>query len=106
MDECKGTLLYSSFFLFKLVNVISNIEGQTGSEVADVLIFMSGSNSVPSLGFPIRPNVTFIHRDRKLCTASTCDITLRLPTVHDTYEAFKEAITLSIVGNDGLGGGV
>ena len=67
-----------------------------------MLIFMSGSTS----GFPIRPNVTFIHRDRKLCTTSTCDITLRFPTVHGTYEAFKEAITLSIVGNDGFGGGV
>lgn len=67
---------------------------------------MSGCSSVPPIGFSSTPKVTFIHNDGRLCTASTCDLIIRLPTVHEVYSDFKEAITLSLIGNDGLGGGV
>ena len=41
----------------------------------------------------------------KLASASTCDLQLRIPTVHGmNYEDFKEGLILSIKGNDGFGG--
>lgn len=48
----------------------------------------------------------FLHKgDGKLATASTCDIILRLPTLHgEDYQSFKEAMIMSLKGNDGFGG--
>ena len=53
----------------------------------------------------MRPSVSFLHHKQKLSTSSTCDQALRLP-IYEDYVAFKEAMILSILGNDGLGGGV
>ena len=40
-----------------------------------------------------------------LYTSTTCDLQLRIPTVHgDNYSSFREALILSIKGNDGFGG--
>ena len=81
-------------------------EGKTECTVADVLVFFSGSNCEPPLGFTRQPKMSFLYVDAKFCTASTCDIELCLPTIHNEYEAFKEALELSFMGNDGFGGGV
>ena len=82
---------------------LCSVEGKTGCTVENVLVFFSGANCVPPLGFPRQPKVVFLD-GAVLCTSSTCDITLRLPTGHDEYESFKDAIILSIKGNDGFGG--
>ncbi len=69
----------------------------------DILTFFSGSASVPPLGFPKQPTVSFI--SGCLVTASTCDVELRIPIGHDkNYSNFKESMLLSILGNDGFGG--
>ena len=61
----------------------------------DILIFFSGASQVPPLGFEKHPTLTFLHSGR-LATASTCDLQLRIPTVHGTsYPDFREAPTLS-----------
>lgn len=67
-------------------------------------MFFSGANRVPPLGFEKQPTISFI-TDSKLASASTCDLQLRIPTVHGkNYENFKEGLILSIKGNDGFGG--
>ena len=50
--------------------------------------------------------VSFVHNpSRKLATASTCDLQLRLPVCQgDHYESFKQDMILSAKGNDGFGG--
>lgn len=68
----------------------------------DVLVFFSGSSCIPPLGFDKQPTISFNH-DGTLATASTCDLQLRLPVVHDSYEKFKEAMLLSLKGHDGFG---
>ena len=47
--------------------------------VVDVLVFMSGADQEPPFDFPYEPKVTFLYGSEKLCTASTCDLQLRLP---------------------------
>ena len=80
--------------------------GTTSCVVRDILIFCTGADRLPPLGFGRELKIVFLgHESGKLSTASTCDLTLRLPTVHgEDYESFKEAMTLSLKGNDGFGG--
>lgn len=74
--------------------------------MTDILIFFTGAERLPPLGFFSEPRIVFLGRESgKLATASTCDLTLRLPTVHgEDYESFKESMTMSLKGNDGFGG--
>ncbi len=81
-------------------------EKKIACSIADVLIFFSGASCEPPLGFPNHPKVFFLDDEDRFCTASTCDILLRLPVVYNEYEHFKEAAILSFKGNDGFGGGV
>ena len=70
----------------------------------DLFVFFSGAECIPPLGFERHPTLSFVH-DSRLASASTCDIQLRLPTIHGAgYSDFKEAMILSIKGNDGFGG--
>ena len=66
------------------------------------MVFFTGANSLPPGGFERKPTMSFIYA--KLATSSTCNLQLRLPIIHNTYNAFKDAFTLSIKGNDGFGG--
>lgn len=80
------------------------IDGDLECSLEDILIFFSGTDRVPPLGFHVQPTLAFNHGAR-LATASTCDLQLRIPTSHGiSYPNFKEAIILSIKGNDGFGG--
>ena len=69
-----------------------------------MLIFFSGASQVPPLGFDKHPAIAFNH-EGLLATASTCDLQLRLPVIHEpSYQNFRDALILSIKGNDGFGG--
>lgn len=74
--------------------------------MTDVPIFCCGAERIPPLGFGKDPKIVFLYKeDGKLATASTCDIILRLPTLHnEDYQSFKEAMIMSLKGNDGFGG--
>ena len=69
------------------------------------MVFLLGSNRVPPVGFGKTPAVVFIHDPiRKLATASTCDLQLRLLVGHGSYyESFKVDMVLSVRCNDGFG---
>lgn len=74
-------------------------------DLKDILVFTSGSDRIPPIGFAKDPSVTFLHsKSSYLPTASTCDIQLRLPTIHKEYDQFKEYFMLGIKGHDGFGG--
>ena len=66
-----------------------------------LLVFFSGADKVPAIGFPRKPELYFIDGD--LATASTCALILRLPLNPRTYDEFKSKITLSINGTDDFG---
>lgn len=52
--------------------------------------FASGALTVPTLGFPHRPQIQFLHEGNRIFPeANTCALVLRLP-LHSSYEAFKQ----------------
>ena len=55
------------------------------------------------VGFDKQPKVVFDFSDDALPTAITCDIILRLPTVHMTRDHFVESFCLALKGNIGFG---
>ena len=67
----------------------------------NILIFCTGADREPPLGFSPKPTLTFT--ESELATASTCSLRLRLPFKHSSYEVFKNKVILSLKGNDGLG---
>ena len=75
------------------------IDEEIGCTLQDVLVFFSGANRVPPLGFDKRPSLTFLHNNAKLPTASTCDIRLRIPACYTQYQNFKEAMVLGVKGH-------
>ncbi len=88
-----------------LLNLL-HAAGGVPCSLEDILVFFSGTDRVPPLGFDVHPSVTFLY-DKKLkfATASTCSLQLRLPTCQvDNYSKFKEDMILSLKGNDGFGG--
>lgn len=88
------------------LDLITNLfsDGKTGCTIGDVLVFFTGTNRVPPLGFEKAPTVSFLDQDAIFATASTCDVRLRLPTKYgDDLEGFKQALIMSVKDNDGFG---
>ena len=55
-----------------------------------ILVFFTGAESVPLLGFKDPFILRFLHgEDQKLATASTCDLILRIPTCHKNMRGLK-----------------
>ena len=71
----------------------------------DVLVFFTGADTVPVLGYERQPKLVFLEGPaERLPTASTCDLHLRIPTAHgDNLSAFKDWMELGILGNCGFG---
>ena len=62
--------------------------------------FFTGAESVPFTGFEDPFKVEFLFGEsQKWMTASTCDLVLRIPTCHNTYEQFEEHPVSSILGS-------
>ncbi|XP_022541254.2 G2/M phase-specific E3 ubiquitin-protein ligase-like [Astyanax mexicanus] len=69
--------------------------------LSDVLIFASGASTIPRLGFPVEPELHFLHlqegeAQRSYPEANTCSIILKLP-IHSTYEHFKDKMESGIL---------
>ena len=79
-------------------------EEMTVCKLDDVLIFFTGADRIPPLGFDHEAHVCFLHdQNDRFCTASTCDLELRLPCCHhENYGAFREAMVMSFYDNEGV----
>lgn len=66
----------------------------------EILIFISGADNIPPLGFPNKPTIQFLHPEdngvRIFPEANTCDVTLRLP-LHDSYVSFRDKMESGIL---------
>ena len=73
----------------------------------DFIKWMTGSKTIPPLGFPKKFSVQFVHGCAEACrcrpTVSTCDITLKIP-VHLTTEEDMREIFISAI-KDCVGSG-
>ena len=69
-----------------------------------LLIFFSGADREPPLGFPVKPNLRFItDADQLFPTASTCSLELWLPTKYTEYAPFQDAMITALMGHGGFG---
>ena len=73
----------------------------------DVMVFLTGCDTIPPLGFgDVHPGVVFDDEDR-LPTVSTCSLTLHLPhNFPADFQEFKENMDLVILGSQGFFGTV
>ena len=87
-------LLTSLFFLE------CECDGCTGVKLADLLVFFSGCEKEPVLGFDHRPELCF--REGNLATTSTCAPSLSIPYQHASYDDFKHYMSLSLQNYEGF----
>ena len=83
-------------------------QGDQGSPtLQDVMVFLTGCDSVPPLGFgDVKPSILFTD-DALLPTVSTCSLTLRFPRNFPTdFQQFKDKMELVILGSQGFFGTV
>ncbi|XP_056441184.1 G2/M phase-specific E3 ubiquitin-protein ligase-like [Gadus chalcogrammus] len=69
-------------------------DGDTSLTLGAVLAFATGLKRIPAVGFPIGPQLEFLHEEdgpALFPTANTCSLVLRLP-VYPEYNRFKEAM--------------
>lgn len=89
-------------YVLKLYTYIIVYLAEEGAEckLADILVFFTGADAIPPLGFDETPELVFLDDPHSvLPTASTCDLQLRIPTAHgDNYEEFKQWMTIGILG--------
>lgn len=66
-----------------------------------VLVFFTGADSVPPLGYP----TAFLrfHDDSDFPTASTCAISLTLPIKHEHFTDFKRSMDIALSMHGGFG---
>lgn len=68
--------MFGSFFCFFCL-----VDGSTELQFEDLLIFVTGSDEVPPLGFPNKPTINFYDQEpgqRRLPYTSTCMLCLYL----------------------------
>ncbi|MBN3294428.1 G2E3 ligase, partial [Polypterus senegalus] len=68
----------------------------------EILIFATGSDSVPPLGFFPEPSLEFLHCKSKFPLANTCDCILRIPLTNN-YTNFKNNMNFGIRNSPGFG---
>ena len=68
-----------------------------------ILAFFTGAEAIPSTGFQPPPTLRFSHSN-VLPTASTCAVSLTLPTCyHDKPDTFRQKMVFAITHHGGFG---
>uniref|UniRef100_A0A8B9JEN5 HECT domain-containing protein n=1 Tax=Astyanax mexicanus TaxID=7994 RepID=A0A8B9JEN5_ASTMX len=97
-------LLVAMYMILHFIYIFLSYVIEGGSyplTLSDVLIFASGASTIPRLGFPVEPELHFLHlqegeAQRSYPEANTCSIILKLP-IHSTYEHFKDKMESGIL---------
>lgn len=84
---------------------IAPLVSLTGVSLQDILVFATGTNDEPALGFYPEPAVDFLqtHPDCALPRSSTCENVIRIPTIHLTFEQFCDRMSFGIKNSPGFG---
>ena len=99
IEECsEGTCIYLFFYL--IVHHTHSQEPQMAVRCGIFGRFFTGSSFIPPQGFGKKCQITFLVDDSPLPTASTCELEIRLPTVHgENYTSFKKSLVLGFKGH-------
>ena len=88
-----------------IIGLFYSVAG-TESEISpsSVLSFVTGSPTIPPMGFDRTINIHFIDdKSKTLPTASTCSLVLRLPLALVEYQQFKQMMDFAIQNTIGFG---
>ena len=80
--------------------------GQHPISLEDILIFWTGADKVPALGFPTKLTLSFYEmgKDGRLPTASTCSTNLMLPyDIESQEDRFTRMMVRAIQESQGFG---
>lgn len=67
-------------------------DGEHPIRLENIMVFASGADTIPVLGFPTHPSLGFIHEHgRRYPEANTCLIKLKLP-IHRNYEEDRKSV--------------
>lgn len=106
LEECEGNFHPCISKSCNIYTCTVTADGKVYTEAGlqeHMLIFFTGTDREPPLGFPKHPQLIFLHTGI-LATASTCDLILRIPTVfHNNYLAFRDMMVESLVSSEGFG---
>ena len=103
-----------SFFLFQLVMVVIHLLGDNANvystgdlTINDLIKWMTGTKTVPVLGFPKKFSITFVHGCVAGCrcrpTTSTCDLLLKMPVHIYNFEDMVEMMSSALKDCIGFG---
>ncbi|XP_076126782.1 G2/M phase-specific E3 ubiquitin-protein ligase-like [Alosa pseudoharengus] len=82
---------------------LQDTEEEGPKKLGDILVFATGSNDVPPVGFSPSPSVEFLHDGNgRFPIANTCINCLRLP-IHNTYTDFRTNIEFALTNTQGFG---
>ena len=67
------------------------------------MIFLTGCDSIPPLGFNTSPTIEFTNEDQ-LPISSTCSLTLTFSRkIKTEFNDFKEVMDFAVLGSEGFG---
>ena len=78
-----------------LDGVIESELGEGRVSLQQLLLFFTGGDTIPPLGYQQQPELHFAEAG-SLATTATCGPTLWLPTIHPTYSDFTKYMVLSL----------
>lgn len=93
---------YISIILFFLYLCL---EGEAAVQLKDILIFATGLDKIPAMGFSPQPELHFLHPDEqpsRFPKANTCSLTLSIP-VGLCFDNFKHNMNLGIGASEQFG---
>ena len=96
-----------SLVLSRWSDYLQDIEdGEDSIHLSDILFFATGCRTLPPR--KISPTIEFLHEPgtfghSRFPKANTCSATLRLPVIHESYEAFKADMSFGIQNGRGFG---
>ncbi|XP_073340316.1 G2/M phase-specific E3 ubiquitin-protein ligase-like [Pagrus major] len=92
-EECRTLAFWQDY--------LQDAEFENDVSLGDILVFFTGCDSVPALGFSPKPSLEFITHSR-FPLANTCENILRIP-VNAVYTAFKSDMDFAIRNSPGFG---
>lgn len=93
----------------KIKSVLFSPTDEGSSKLQNILVFATGANEIPPIGFIPAPSIEFLHEGseessskRMLPMANTCINCLKLPLL-TSYEVFKENMDFALGNTQGFG---
>ncbi|MED6243903.1 hypothetical protein ATANTOWER_029703 [Ataeniobius toweri] len=93
----------------QLIVIFFSTDEEGSSKLQNILVFATGANEIPPVGFSPAPSIEFNHEGseessskRMFPMANTCINCLKLPLI-TSYEAFKESMDFALGNTQGFG---